>query len=196
VEIQHVNVKLLLANPERVALESLVPIFHTWIQDQGCEELLLDVADYSHVHAGPGVVLIGHEANYSVDNTDNRLGVRYNRKAVVEGNNQDRLAQATRAALSACKRLEEDPRLNGSFRFNGQELDLFVNDRLLVPNSDACREALSSELQTFSNQLFGEGRFTLSYTDNSRRLFSVSVRSSNQHDTAALLNRVAVNSPV
>ena len=31
--------------------------------------------------AGPGVMLIGHQADYSVDNTDDRLGVRYNRKA-------------------------------------------------------------------------------------------------------------------
>ena len=50
-----------------------------------------------------------------MDNTDNRLGVRYNRKAALEGNNEDRLKQATRAALTACRRLEEEPRLEESF---------------------------------------------------------------------------------
>ena len=56
-ELQHVNVKLLVKNPQEVDLEPLIPVFHGWIQDQVCEELLLDVADYRHVYAGPGVVL-------------------------------------------------------------------------------------------------------------------------------------------
>src|ERR1700719_5295048 len=96
-QLQHVNVKLLVKSPDEVPLEPLIPVFHSWIQGQVLEELLLDVADYRHVSAGPGVVLIGHQGNYSVDNTDNRLGVRYNRKAVLDGTNQDRLRQAGRA---------------------------------------------------------------------------------------------------
>src|SRR6202023_3858531 len=122
--IQHVNVKLLVKNPEQVDLEPLIPVFHNWIQGQVCEELLLDVADYRHVFAGPGVVLIGNEATYSVDNTDNRLGIRYNRKGVLDGSNQDRLQQAGRAALTACKRLEAEPRLGGSLRYTAKGFEL------------------------------------------------------------------------
>src|ERR1700726_3862245 len=129
-QLQHVNVKLLLQSPEDASLEPLIPVFHSWIENQNGHELLIDVADYTHVPAGPGIVLIGHEGNYSVDNTGNRLGVRYNRKAAVDGGNQEPLAQAARSALSACQRLEEEPRLNGKFRFNGQEIEIFVNDRL------------------------------------------------------------------
>ncbi len=116
-ELQHINVKLLLGPATEADLEPLIPIFHNWIQDRLCPELLLDIADYRHVHAGPGVVLIGHEANYSVDNTDDRLGVRYNRKGVLNGNNQSRLAQAAEAALVACQRLADDPRVGGRLRF-------------------------------------------------------------------------------
>ena len=112
-QLQHVNVKLLLQNPSEVTLEPLVPIFLDWIQDPFAGELLLDIADYRHVPAGPGVVLIGHQGDYAVDNTDNRLGVRYNRKAALDGSNHDRLRQAARAALTACRRLEQDPRLAG-----------------------------------------------------------------------------------
>src|SRR5580658_7505760 len=115
--LQHVNVKLLLQNAKEAKLEPLIPVFHSWIENQNGHELLIDVADYSHVPAGPGVVLIGHEGNYSVDNTDDRLGVRYNRKAAVDGGNQDCLVQAARAALSACARLEAEPRLDGKFQF-------------------------------------------------------------------------------
>ena len=116
-ELEHVNVKLLIDNSEEIDLEPLIPVFHSWIQEQVCEELLLDVADYRHVYAGPGVVLIGHEADYGVDNTDNQLGVRYNRKAALPGSNQDRFTQATRAALTACQRLESDPRLEKTTSF-------------------------------------------------------------------------------
>src|SRR5580698_4114768 len=105
-EIQHVNVKLLLADAQHGDLEPLIPFFHGWIQEQSGEGLLLDVADYRHVPEGPGVILIGFEGNYSVDNTDNRLGVRYNRKTALDGGNQDRLRQAAHAALTLCQRLE------------------------------------------------------------------------------------------
>ena len=138
-ELQHLNVKLVVKEPEEAALEPLIPLFHNWIEKQELEELLLDVADYRHVHAGPGVVLVGHQANYSVDHTDERWGVRYNRKAVVNGSNQDRLRQAMHAAATACQRLETEPRLKGKIRFDGQQMEFFVNDRLLAPHSDSTR---------------------------------------------------------
>ena len=100
-EFQHVNVKLLLDHPETFDLESLVPVLHGWIRDKVFDELLLDIADYRHVHEGPGIVLIGHQGDYAVENTDGRLGIRYNRKAGLDGSNNDRLKQATRAALNA-----------------------------------------------------------------------------------------------
>ena len=104
--LQHVNVKLLASDPQEVDLEPLVPIFHSWIEQKVFEELLLDVADYRHVPAGPGVMLIGLQADYSVDNTGDRLGVRYNRKAALDGDNQECLRQAAHAALAAFQRLE------------------------------------------------------------------------------------------
>src|SRR6267143_614657 len=165
-QMQHVNVKLLVRNPEGVDLEPLIPVFHGWIQEQVGEGLLLDIADYRHVDAGPGVVLIGHEGNYSVDNTDNRLGVRYNRKAALDGTNQDRLKQAARAALIACQRLEVESRLGGRLHFNGQEIEIFINDRLLAPNCDATRDAFDADFKTFSEKLFRGGEYSLSYSSD------------------------------
>src|SRR6202166_3326824 len=153
-QLQHVNVKLLLQNSQGLNLEALIPVFHSWIENQNGDELLIDVADSTHVPAGPGVVLIGHEGNYSVDNTGNRLGVRYNRKAAFDGSNQERLAQAARAALAACLRLEAEPRLDGKFRFNGQDIEIFINDRLIAPNNAATREAFDADFHDFSRKLF------------------------------------------
>ena len=192
-ELQHVNVKLLLQHPEGVDLERLIPIFHRWIQDQVWEEMLLDVADYRHVAAGPGVIVIGHQADYSVDNTDNRPGVRYNRKTTLDGTNQDRLAQATRSALLACQRLESEPGLDGKVRFNGQEMEVFINDRLVAPNSDATREALRHEFQSFFQKLFAGSEYFLSYERDSRTLFRVSVKTSRIFPVVDLLKNL--NSP-
>ncbi len=190
-ELQHVNVKLFVQNPRDVDLEPLIPIFHGWIQDQPKGELLLDIADYRHVEAGPGVVLIGHEGNYSVDNTDNRLGVRYNRKAALDGSNQDRLQQAARAALKACQRLEAEPLLGGKLRFNGQEIEISVNDRLLAPNNDATRQAAASDIRVFSEKLFRGTEYSASYEADPRKLFAVSLKAAQPFSVADLLDRLS-----
>lgn len=185
--LQHVNVKLLLANPDHADLQPLIPIFHSWIRDKVFEELLLDIADYQHVPDGPSVVLIGFDGDYSVDNTDHRLGVRYNRKTPLDGTNQDRLKQAARSALIAAERLEADPRLEGKLRISGQEIDIFFNDRLLAPNRDTTRKAFEPELKDFLRQLFGGSEYSVSYRSDPRRLFGVSVRASRAFQAADLL---------
>ncbi len=191
INLQCVNVKLLAKDPEGVELEPLIPVFHNWIQGQVFEELLLDVADYRHVHEGPGVVLIGHQANYSVDNTDNRLGLRYNRKAPLEGSNQDRLRQATRAALTAFQRLEGEAGLNGKLQFNGQEIEVFINDRLMAPNRDSTREAVKPELQEFFGTLFRGGDYALSHGSDPRALFGVYVKANRVFSVSELLANLA-----
>jgi hypothetical protein len=193
VELQHINVKLLLNNAEELDLDPLIPVFHSWIQQQVCEELLLDVADYRHVQGGPGIILIGHEADYSLDNTDNRLGVRYNRKAVLDGGKEHRLVQATRAALQASQRLEEDSTLNQKLKlnFNGQEIEIFVNDRALAPNREDIRQALKPDFQAFADRLFGAGEYSLSFDSDPRRLLTVSLKASRAFAVQELLQNLA-----
>jgi len=194
-EFQHVNVKLLVKNPEEVDLEALIPVYHRWIQNQANGELLLDVADYRHVRSGPGVVLIGHQGNYSLDNAGDRLGVRYNRKAVLEGTNQDRLIQATQAALSVCRRLETEPSLGGRIQFNGREIEVFINDRLLASNTPETRIATDSEFRTFLSILFGNIEYAVSYPQDPRSLFSVHAQTSQAFNTTALLNNLNSMTP-
>lgn len=187
INLQHVNVKLLASDPAGVDLEPLIPIFHGWIRDRVFEELLLDVADYRHVPEGPGVMVIGHQANYSVDNSDNRLGVRYNRKAVLEGTNQDRLRQAARAALTAFQRLETEPALSGKLRFGGRELELLINDRALAPNNDSTRAAAQPEFHAFFGKLFQGADYALTHETEPRRPFTVRVKTSKSFSVAELV---------
>lgn len=190
-DFQHVNVKLLVKDPEAVDLEPLIPVFHRWIQGQVCEELLLDIADYRHVPEGPGIVLIGHQADYSVDNTNSHLGVRYNRKAPFDGSNQDRLRQATCSALRAFQRLEAEAALEGKIRFNGRDVELFINDRLLAPNREEIRHAFHPDFKALFDKLFRGGDYVMSYDTDPRHLLSVAARASQSFAVADLMNNLA-----
>jgi hypothetical protein len=190
-ELQHVNVKLYLGDPQAVKLETLVPVFHGWIQNKACEELLIDVADYRHVHAGPGVVLIGHQADYSVDNTDNRLGIRYNRKAALGGSNRDRFSQALRRALLASQKLEADEKLNGTLRFDRRNMKLFVNDRMLAPSVDRSSNAIQAELQDFFADVCEDPDVAMEFDSDPRTLVGVNVTTARPLDVDRMLEKLS-----
>ena len=187
VELQHIKVKLAFEDPGKIDLGGLIPIFHSWIQDQVCDELLLDVADYRHVPDGPGILLIGHEANYSVDNLEGRLGLRYNRKAVIAGTNQDRLEQAFRSAVRAAQRLEEDAPEGQKLAISGREIEMWINDRLLAPNREETRSTLGSELRKFLDKLLAGNPYTLSLDPDPRRLLTARIASDRKFSVSEFL---------
>lgn len=186
--IQHINVKFFLENPETVNLADYGAVFNSWIQGQRLEELLIDVADYLHVHHGPGIMLIGHEADYSLDNRAGRLGLLYNRKEQLEGTTQEKLPQAVRAALAAAQILEKE---NG-LKFIGSEVQVIVNDRLLVPNTGETFEALEADLQAFFNRLYNGAEYTLAHLNDPRQRFTVNVRTETNLDVDTLLKNLSV----
>jgi hypothetical protein len=186
-ELQHLNVKVFSANPEAIRLTDFTGIFNGWIQAQANDELLIDVADYAHVHAGPGVLLIGHEANYSIDDTGNRPGLLYNRKAAVNGTIQEKLKQAVTSALSACRRLEKDHAVT----FGGQEIEVIINDRLLAPNTRATFEQLVPDLKTFFGKLYGDAAYTLEHDPDPRHRFTVKIKAASPITVDALLRNLS-----
>ena len=71
------------------------------------------MADYAHVPDGPGVMLIGHEADRSLDLGEGRPGVLYQRKRDGEGSLEDRFAAAITAADGIADELEADAAAGG-----------------------------------------------------------------------------------
>jgi hypothetical protein len=185
--VQHLNVKFFLEHPENITLAAYAAVFNAWIQKQRLDELLIDVADYLHVHHGPGLMLIGYEADYSLDQRAGRLGLLYNRKAQLEGTAQEKLAQAALAALTAAQILEKE---NG-LKFNGSELQLIVNDRLLAPNTVETFAALESDLKAFFNRLYNGAGYSLSHPSDPRERFTVNVKAESAFDVDALLENLA-----
>ena len=60
-ELQKIAVKIFTDGPDNVPLSDFINIFHGWIQ--ASDGVYHDVADYSHMQAGPGVVLVANGAN-------------------------------------------------------------------------------------------------------------------------------------
>lgn len=162
--VQHVNLKLFAGQPTGDGLlDAAIPVFHRWIQTGAMPELLIDVADYRHVPDGPGVILIGHEANYSLDCADGRLGLLYNRKTVYGDSFAERLRLAYNRALEAARRLEQEPEFAGRLSFNARRCEVIVNDRMLAPNTPKTWAALQPELEAFFRTAWGQGSIQLSW---------------------------------
>jgi hypothetical protein len=146
-DIQHVNVKLFVERPERIDMSSYLTVFMEWIQEQPFDELLIDVADYRHVPNGPGVILVGHEASYSMDHTGGRLGLLYNRKSPMAGSVQSRIQQAIQAVLNAAERLQSHPSQLDALKFDFRSIQFILNDRLLAPNTKETYLAFTDALR-------------------------------------------------
>ncbi|HEX7900156.1 MAG TPA: hypothetical protein VF950_20480 [Planctomycetota bacterium] len=123
-------------------LEEFIPVFHGWIQRKAVDGLLVDVADYSHLPQSPGVVLVGFEADRSMDATEGPLGLLYLRKRPGAS-----LKDAWRATLDSCAKLEDEPALKGRLRFSPAESLFIANDRLEAPNDGATWAKLEPELK-------------------------------------------------
>jgi len=182
-ELQHVNAKIFVDGELAVDPEQFINVFHGWTAAQSCDELLVDVADYRHVPAGPGVVLVGHEADYAMDNAGHRWGLLYNRKAPTDGSNQDRFRQAMRAAAVACQRLEDE--LPG-LKFSRREFQLLINDRALAPNTPATAAACQADIAAFLLALLGHGDVKWTAEPDPRRRFGVLVDAGQPFDLAQL----------
>src|SRR5438477_5151146 len=174
-ETHKIIVKFFAEDGARMPREGFVPIFHSWIQQQAIpEHLLIDVADYQHVHGGPGTVLVAHEANFSMDREEGRLGLMYTRKQPAPGECFDRLKQAVRACLQGCARLEADTEL----RFKSNECEVRLNDRLLAPNNSETYAAVEPHLRRLVDQLWPNADTHLEHRPHLHRLFEVQIKSS------------------
>jgi len=153
--LQHVIVKIPVDGDLGVEPGELIPVFHRWVATQAMPELLVDVADLRHVPAGPGVILVGSEADYSLDHSGGEWGLQYRRKDVVDGSNVDRLMQAFGAARHACDRLEQE--FPGRIRFSRSRGDVIINDRALAPNTDETLRSAMPDLEQFARAALGPG---------------------------------------
>ena len=145
-ELSRFGIKLIATDPAAMEARKFVSIFHSWIQKQAVEKhQLIDVHDYSHIHHGPGILLVGHEGNFSTEMGEGIPGLVYFRK-LAAGTFEETLRVSLKAVLQAAALIEGEPGLEGRTRFRRDELLFISNDRLLAPNNTATFDALKPTL--------------------------------------------------
>jgi len=151
-ELSRFGLKLFVKDPAAMQAKAFVQIFHSWIQKQAVEKhQLIDVHDYSHIHHGPGVLLVGHEGNFSTEMGEGIPGLVYFRKQPA-GTFEETLRASLKAILQAAALIEAEPGLEGRVRLRRDEFLFISNDRLLAPNNSAAADAIMPVLR----KVFGE----------------------------------------
>jgi hypothetical protein len=176
-------------NGKPLELESFVPVFHDWIRRDALGELLIDVADYAHVQDGPGVVLIGHASDYFLDLGDGRPGLLYTRKRDASESGPERVAEAFRRALKACRLLEQAEPLAGHVRFRTDEVLVRVVDRASTANDDQNFNELRGELEATLAQLWAGASVRIEREGSPKELLTARVRAASAPTLDTLLNR-------
>lgn len=175
-EPDRLGIKFYLKEPQPAVadltsfLHAVVPVFHKWIQKQSLEgHLLIDVHDYSHIFNGPGILLVGHESNISLDLADGRPGLLYYRKQPQEGSEVSRVVAILRAALQACELLAADPVFEGRIRFAKDEALMISNDRLNAPNDEETFLKLTPALEKALKEVLPEAEFVFERVSSNPR---------------------------
>jgi hypothetical protein len=151
--------------------------------------MLVDVTEYTHVHQGPGVVLIAHEANYGLDEESGKRGFLYTQKRPVEKSSQEHLATAFRRVLQGCRLLEKDPALNG-LKFDTGHFQIFVNDRAEAPFTSESLGALETDLNPFLNSFLGGESFQLIPEKDPQKRVGYEVKTSKSESLETLSDRL------
>lgn len=127
-----------------VTPDRFIPIFHDWIRRGAVEGMLIDVARYGHVHHGPGVMLIGHDGDYSVDMAGGNPRLRYTLKRDVDGTPAELVGLALRRLVGAAREAALEP--EGAVDWS--DLTVAVADRLNAPNISTTHSWLLDAITT------------------------------------------------
>ena len=190
-ELHKFGIKFLATDAQGIDILKLIPIYHRWIQDKALDDLLIDVADYSHVPAGPGVMLIAHEGNYALDETGHERGIVYYSKQKLTGELPERFAQVAYKALKATQLMSSDADLEGALHVSGTELQFFANDRLAAPNTAEAYDEIEPAFKRFLDRLYDGAPYTLSRENDPRERLSFKVQVKANVNVDTLLSRLS-----
>lgn len=152
-DVSRIQVKVFAQPGYRVDVDQAIHAYHRWIKERVLPEQLIDVADYSHVHHGPSVVLVGHASDYYWDESEGRTGLLFFAKRSAPPP-RERLRDAFKHVLSVAKRLESEPEFTQPAKFSAREVLFRVVDRLNAPNTEEGFAPIRAELRSFLQDLY------------------------------------------
>ncbi len=189
-DLQQINIKVFTTENSTVNYTNFIKVFNRWMEEADSEDYL-NYADYSHVDAGPGVLLILKQANYSIDNAYHQHGFLYNRKHDVEGDNSEKIRQALTETLSKCELLEASEELENAIHFNGGDILFMINNRHIAPNTAETADAIQADLEPVLKQMYGGDNFTIERTsEDARERFAVRISANSDKPISELLSNL------
>ena len=181
-DLQKFGIKLYLNTKGSFKSKDFIPVFHNWIQEKVVSDhLLIDVADYSHILDGPGVMLIAHEGHFSLDQESQQPGIMYMRKTEIAGSFTERFNKVLSTVIKAANRLSDkdvskkvDFKLN-SFRF-------IANDRLYAENTADNQHLYKQKIQKALDGKYPESQFEFGDVSDKNERLAFTVNFSNDID--------------
>ena len=176
-DLQQINIKIFASDDSQIVYTNFIKVFNRWMEE-GEQDDYLNYADYSFTHAGPGVLLISKQANYSIDCSDLQHGFLYNQKHVVSGSNQQKIRQSFIKALVLAAKLQSSDELESQVRFDGNQILFFINNRNIAANTDGSFELIREELNPVLESMYRNNDFVLSRAyDDPRKRFGIRISS-------------------
>ena len=170
-----IQAKLLLTGSGSVDPDALIEVFHEWIQRDRVADVLIDVADYRHVHQGPAVLLIGHTSDFGLDLAEGRAGLIHTSKRRSE-DEAEPLRGVLAKLLQVAHLLEAEQGL-GPIRFGTSEILVRHLDGLAIVQGDIARKQAGDQLREMGRLLYG-GEFEVEAVDSSAAYPAFVLRSS------------------
>jgi hypothetical protein len=152
---QRLGVKWFCSEGVSVSPETLIPVYHRWIREKRLEGLMIDVADYAHVPDGPGVMLIGHEADYSLDEgVGGSLGLLAVRKRIGSGSLGEALVATCRLGVAVVVALEAE---DLGIQISMARCRVMLLDRLRYPTGSEVIQEASEQITEALKGFVGTG---------------------------------------
>jgi hypothetical protein len=159
-ELKKFDIKIFAKTWDGVDPEAFMGVFQRWIQEHTVPGILIDVADYVHVHQGQGTVLVAHEYNLSIDYNGGAPGLLYRGKRPEGDTLAARIETGLRLALDACAKLEQEPEFAGKLAFDTTSFAFVTNDRLVVPDA-ASAKAVEAAVKQAAEAVYSDGDASL-----------------------------------
>ena len=170
------GIKLFLHTSKDYSSQNFIPVFHKWIQDQAIpNHLLIDVADYSHIPDGPGVMLIAHEGHFSLDQENLQPGIMYMRKTELEGSFKVRFKKVLSTVIEAADRLHNN-NINKEINFINNSFRFIANDRLYAENTIENQALCKNNIKKVLNEIYPDSNIEFDDVSNNNERLAFTVQ--------------------
>ena len=175
-ELQKFGIKIFLDANGSYSSKDFIPVFHSWIQDKiVADNLVIDVADYSHIPDGPGIMLIAHEGHFSLDQENLQPGIMYMRKTELEGSFKVRFKKVLSTAVEAADRLHNN-NINKKIHFINNSFRFIANDRLYAKNTIENQTLYKNNIKKILNEIYPDSNIEFDDVSNNNERLAFTVQ--------------------